>query len=52
MRIDPDQGCLWSSELSLVTVLGLLRIGILDCTSQLDIVDCSIGIVHPRFFLP
>ena len=50
MRIDPDQRSLWSSKPSLVTVLYLLQICILDCKSQLDIVDCSLGIVAPRFF--
>ena len=49
MRIDPDQGNLWSSKPSLVIVLDLLCIGILDCKSQLDIMDCSLGIVPPKF---
>ena len=38
------------SQLSLITMLNLLRIDILNCKSQLDIVDCSLGIVPPRFF--
>ena len=50
MRTDPDQRNLWSSELSLVTVLDLLQIGIFNCKSQFDIVDYSLGIVHLRFF--
>ena len=50
MRESPDQRSLRDSELSLVTVLDLLRIGILDCKSQFDIVDCSLRIVPPRFF--
>ena len=52
VRIDPNQGSPWSSEPSLVIVLDLLRIGILDCKSQLDIVDSSLGIVPPRLVLP
>ena len=47
MRTDSNQGSLWSLESSLVTVLDLLQIVILDCKSQLDIVDCSLGIVPP-----
>ena len=31
-------------------MLDLLRIGIVNCKSQFDIVDCSLGIVPPRFF--
>ena len=31
-------------------MLNLLRIGILDYKSQLDIVNCSLGIVPTRFF--
>ena len=50
VRIDLDQGSLWSSEPSLVTVLELLRIGIFDCKSELNIVDFSLGIVPPKFF--
>ena len=50
VRTDLDQGSLWSLEPSLVTTLDLLRIGILDCKSQLDIVDCSLGIVPLKFF--
>ena len=50
MRTDPNQRSLWSLEPSLVTVLDLLQIGILDSKSQFDIVDCSLGIVPPRFF--
>ena len=50
MRANPNQRSLRSSELSLVTVLDLLQIGILDCKSQFDIVNCSLGIVPPRFF--
>ena len=49
MRACPGQRSLRSSEPSLVTVLDLLRIGILDCKSQFDIVDCSFGIVPSRF---
>ena len=53
MKVDPNQRSLRSSEPSLVTVLYLLRIGILDCKSQFDIMDCSLGIVPTRFcFLP
>ena len=52
VRTDPDQGSSWSLETSLVIVLDLLRIGILDCKSQLDIVDSSLGIVPPRLVLP
>ena len=53
MKVDPNQRSLRSSEPSLVTVLDLLRIGILDCKSQFDIMDCSLGIVPTRFcFLP
>ena len=48
---DLDQGSLWSSELSLATMLELLRIDILDCESQLDIVDFSLGIVPLGFYL-
>ena len=50
MRASPNQRSLRSLEPSLVTVLDLLRIGILDCKSQFDIVDCSLRIVPPRFF--
>ena len=38
------------SQLSLITMLNLLRIDILNCKSQLDIVDCSLGIVPLKFF--
>ena len=51
VRTNPDQGSLWSSEASLVTVLNLLQIGILDYKSQLDLVDCSLGIVSPWLLL-
>ena len=51
MKVDPNQRSLRSSEPSLVTVLDLLRIGILDYKSQFDIVDCSLGIVPLRFFI-
>ena len=51
MRTDPDQRSLWSLEPNLVTVLDLLQISILDYKSQFDIVDCSLGIVPPRFFI-
>ena len=50
VRTDPDQRSLRISEPNLLTLLDLLRIGILDCKSQFDIVDCSLGIVSPRFF--
>ena len=50
MKVDPNQRSLRSSEPSLVTVLDLLRIGILDCKSQFDILDCSLGIVPTRVF--
>ena len=50
VRIDPDQRSLRISEPNLVTLLDLLRIGILDCKSQFDIVDCSLGIVPPHVF--
>ena len=50
MRTDLDQGNLWSSKPSLVIVLDLLRIGILDCKSQLDIVDCFLEIIPLKFF--
>ena len=39
MKLDP----------SLVTVLDLLRTNIFYCKSQLDIMDCSLRIVPPRF---
>ena len=48
VRINLDQGSLWSSEASLVTILDLLRIGIIDCKSQHDLVYCSLGIVSPQ----
>ena len=38
------------SEPSLVTVLDLLGIDILNCKSQLDIVDCFLAIIPPKFF--
>ena len=38
------------SEPSLVTVLDLLRIDILNCKSQLDIVDCFLAIIPPQIF--
>ena len=50
VRINLDQGSLWSSEASLVTILDLLRIGIIDCKSQHDLVYCSLGIVSPPAF--
>ena len=50
MRTHLDQGNLWSSKPSLVIVLDLLRIGILDCKSQLDIVDCFLEIIPPQVF--
>ena len=50
MRVNPNQRSLRSSELSLVTVLDLLQIGILDCKSQFDIVNCSLRIDPPKFF--
>ena len=50
VRTDLDQGNLWSSKPSLVIVLDLLRIGILDCKSQLDIVDCFLEIIPPQVF--
>ena len=49
VRACPGQRSLRSSEPSLVIVLDLLRIGILDSKSQFDMVDCSLGIVPPRF---
>ena len=49
-RTNPDQRSSRISEPNLVTLLDLLRIGILDCKSQFDIVDCSLGIVPPDFF--
>ena len=51
MRASLDQRSPRSSEPSLVIVLDLLRIGILDCKSQFDIMDCSLGIVPPKFFI-
>lgn len=39
-------------EPNLVIVLDLLQTNILNYTSQLDIVDCSLGVVPPRFILP
>ena len=39
-------------EPNLVTMLDLLQIDILNYTSQLDIVDCSLSVVPPRFILP
>jgi len=50
VKVDLDQRSLRSSEPGLVTVLDLLRIGILDYKSQFNIVDCFLGIVPPRFF--
>ena len=50
MRIDPDKRSLRNLEFNLVTVLNLLQIGIIDCKSQFDIVNCSLGIVLFRFF--
>ena len=50
VRTNPNQRSLWSLEPSMVTVLDLLQIDILDCKSQFDILDCSLGIVAPRFF--
>ena len=38
-----------SRALAPIIVLDLLRIGILDGKSQLHIVDCSLGIVPPKF---
>ena len=52
VRVDPDQRSMRNSEPNLVVVLDLLRIGILDFKSQFDIVDCSLRIVPPKFFLP
>ena len=49
MRADPDQRNM-SLEHNLVTVLDLLQIGILDCKSQFDIVDRSLGIIPSKFF--
>ena len=50
VRASLDQRSLRSSEPSLVIVLDFSRIGILDCKSQFDIVDCSLRIVPSRFF--
>ena len=50
VRTNPNQRSLWSLEPSLVIVLDLLRIGMHDYKSQFDIVDCSLGIVPPKFF--
>ena len=50
MKEDLDQNSLRSLKPSLVIVLDLLRIDILDCKSQVDIVDFSLEIVPPRFF--
>ena len=50
MRADLDQRSLRSSKPNLVTMLDLLHIGILDCKSQFDIVDCSLGTILSRFF--
>ena len=37
------------SKPNLVTVLNLLQINILNCKSQLDIVDCFFEIIPPKF---
>ena len=50
MRADSNQRSLRSSNPNLVTVLDLLHVGILDCKSQFDIVDYSLGIIPSEFF--
>ena len=46
---DQNQGSLRGLEPNLVTMLDLLWIDIIDCKYELDIVDCSLGIVPPKF---
>ena len=47
VRASLHQRSLRSLEPSMVIVLDLLRIAIIDCKSQFDIVDFSLGILHP-----
>ena len=50
MKANSDQRSLRSSKPNLVNVLELLHVGILDCKSQFDIVDYSLGIIPLKFF--
>ena len=50
VRASLHQRSLKSLEPSMVIVLDLLWIGIIECKSQFDIVDFSLGIVHPGIF--
>ena len=52
VRAYQHQRSLRGSELSLVTIVKFtIQIDILDCKSQFDIIDCSLGIIPSRFLL-
>ena len=52
VRAYQHQRSLRGSELSLVTIVKFtIHIDILNCKSQFDIIDCSLGIIPSKFLL-